>query len=205
MKTKFSRKSKIIAIVIASVLTLTGTTYALAKKNENKIENAEKIWHDSFFISPLHSDIFAEMEAMEKHMNKMFEEHRKFMSEMFRNAENKGDKQQERSSLSLFQEDEFYRYELIFSSFKKEDVMINVENRVVTFAARRDEEKVSKKKGELRSSKNFYYSITLPENADDKPEIIREDTKITVKFRKKDSALKGEAKKDEVKKDDKRS
>lgn len=192
---KLSRLSKIIAIALVAILGLSGAAYAIAKKSENKTENAEKIWQDSFFVSPLHSDIFAEMEAMEKHMNKMFEEHRKLVSEMFSNVENKGSKQQERSSLSLFQEDEFYRYELVFSSFKKEDVMINVENRIVTFSARKDEEKNSKKSGEMHASKNFYYSIALPENAEDKPEITREDKKITVKFRKQDLAKKDSAKK----------
>jgi len=173
----FTKKTIILLFIL--LCTAAAGAYGLALKHKEKEERPEMVWHDDFRNSFFESDIFAEMEAMEKQMDKAFEEHRKIMKKMM-HSENLSSK----NSLALFQDEKSYRYELTFDSFKKEDVMVSVDNRVMTVSAAHGELKKDKKKGELRSSNNLFYSLTIPQDAVGNPEIKREEGKIVIKFAK---------------------
>jgi HSP20 family molecular chaperone IbpA len=131
------------------------------------------------------NDVFAEMEAMEKQLSEALENQQKMMRKMFEEAKNMqfGGKTGG-VSLANYQDENFYTYELNFSSFKKEDILVNVTERILTISAENENVSTDKKKVEMQLSNNFFYSMTIPTDADAEPQIKREEGKIIVKFKK---------------------
>ncbi len=126
------------------------------------------------------NDIFAEMAMMDKGMNEVFHNHRKRMNEMFEEVQKSS---ASKSEVIQRENDDSYFYELDFSGYKKEDIIVGVKGNVVTFTAE------NKRAGEERknsySSSSFHYSFLVPQyDTGKEPEITRLDGKIIVKLGK---------------------
>jgi len=178
---------KLIILVLTLSIFAAGATFAIARnaKQKEEKESAKMIWQNDFHRSFSGADVFAEMEAMEKQMNKTFEEHRKLMAKMFHETRKQDDDQSgSKNSLALYQDNQSYRYELTFTSFKKEDVVISVNGGIMVVSAKSEKSEKDKKKGESHLSNNFFYSLSIPSDAVDNPDIKREEGKITIEFTK---------------------
>jgi HSP20 family molecular chaperone IbpA len=173
----FSKITAVAAIIVLGAL----ATFAYAKSSKEKKDEGEIILHSDFEKSFFGSEIFSEMEAMQKHMNKIFEEQNKMMKKIFDDSQKNFSKSDSSTSLSLRKEKEFYIYELNFSSFNKDDVSIAVDGRILTIAANTAKSGVAGS-SESYQKNNFYYSLSLPSDASNVPEITREKDRITVKF-----------------------
>lgn len=185
-KIKLLLKPKFIISFVALTILIAGASYAIAKNQKGETES-EALWRDDFHHSFFGGDIFAEMEEMDKRMNKIFAEHKKIMAKMIQNADQSGKKSGTNNFLALYQDEGFYRYELTFNSFKKEDVVITVDNNIMTISARSEKSKKKKDKDESRSVNNFFYSLTIPSDAVGDPEIKRDDGKITITLKKSEA------------------
>ncbi|MCE3255400.1 MAG: hypothetical protein K0R25_894 [Rickettsiaceae bacterium] len=183
IKSLLSHKLLISLLIVSFVAS--GTTCAIAAKQKAEKESSEAIWKDAFG-----ADIFAEMEAMEKQMNKVFEEQRKLMVKMLKNAE-ENSRNSSSNSLALYQDEQSYRYELTFNQFKKEDVAVGINNGIMTISAKNEGSGKDKKKGESHIYSNFFYSLSIPSDVVGDPEIKREEGKVTIKFAKKNEQKEG--------------
>ncbi len=128
-------------------------------------------------------NVFEEMLMAEKRINDILRSHNQYMM----NVSNKIQKDQKISKSEVIskQDNENYCYELSFSGFKKEDVNVGIKDNILTFRAENNHEN-SGKNQKSYSSLNFYYSFLVPDyDHSAEPEIIRNDDKITVKFKKK--------------------
>ncbi len=151
-------------------------------KAEKEAQVAES--EDDLFLSG--DDIFQEMELMRQKMDEMFLAHQKQMKKILDEMHKNGrETSQVSTSLSSKENDEEYYYELKFSGFKKEDIIVKVEDKILTLSAKRDQ-KNKEKSQSFQLASDFYYQLSLPEyNAKKDPEIIREDDTIIVKLAKK--------------------
>jgi HSP20 family molecular chaperone IbpA len=129
-------------------------------------------------------NIFEEMTAMEERMNDIFARHHQYMKQAFKQAVSNSSNAKNTNIIAK-EDSENYQYELNFTGFKKEDIIVNVKNNLLTFLAK--QEKIDKNKdNNFKSASNFYYSFLIPADlANKEPEILRQENKITVKFKKK--------------------
>lgn len=134
--------------------------------------------NDPFIAS---DSIFTEIENMEKSMDEMFENQRKYMKSVMSQAQS----QHNKTAVSTRQDDKNYYYQLDFRGFKKEDVVVGVKDNVLTFSV---DNKISNKDNNKDNEEHhsFEYSFSIPEYDHKKsPEISREDNKIVVTLTKK--------------------
>ena len=181
-------------IFIAAISILIGAVAVLIVQNmaRSKTNNIEKVMLNqqrdiaefNRNLFPDNSAIFAEMEAMEKRMNDIFKANHEHMKAVFDQA-NKGNVQMNRAAISTKEDNNFYYYELNFSGFNKQDIVVGIKDNILTFLAQSKKENKDKKQ-KSESSSNFHYSFLVPEyDLKKDPEIIREENKITVKLSKK--------------------
>lgn len=164
--------------VIAILLISSGIAYAINKKSQQEEEARLSEFYHPFFSD----DIFADMEAMEKQMNQAFDEHRKLMKKMFSNVEKRQKSKKSSNSLQLHEDEKSYKYELKFSDFSKDDVIISVNDRILTISAQKE----SSSKDKSYSGASLYYSLSIPSNAQSKPDIERKSDKIVISFKKEE-------------------
>lgn len=183
----------LVSILIGSGATLLAQNIASSKASDSDnrfLQSNKSEFNQNLF--PDHSAIFAEMEAMEKRMNEVFKANHEYMKAAFDKA-SKNNTNINQATISSKQDDNFYYYELNFSGFNKQDIMVGVKDNILTFSAQNKKESVDKKQ-EISASSNFHYSFMVPEYDQKKePEIIREDNKIIVKLNKKISQDKGKS------------
>ena len=176
MKKIESKKFLIGLLIVATTLCLV-FAYALAKDSKDQeavVEEGQLFSHD----------IFADMDEMEKEMDRAFERHHNLMKKMFKNAHSSfKNHTSSNASLLVNQNDKNYKYVLKFSDFKKEDIVVGVSNGILIISAKNNSSSKDKN-GVANQASSFYYSLALPNDAKGDPEIIREDKKITVKFAK---------------------
>jgi HSP20 family molecular chaperone IbpA len=131
--------------------------------------------HDNFFES---DHIFAEIALMEQSMDEAFKR--------MRMPTNQSSQTYPNQSEVLRQEDEnYYIYQLNFSGYKPEEVVVSVKNNVVSFFAEKKQSDENKKPGKTSTS-SFNYSFSAPQyDTKKEPEIIKKDGSITVKLSKK--------------------
>lgn len=130
------------------------------------------------------NDFFEEMREMEKKMNQDLALHQKYMREIFDKAKKDSDRSNVSQVTSSEDADSYY-YQLDFSGFKKEEILVAIKDNVMSFSA---ENKKSENSKELnsRSSASFHYSFSVPHyDVKKEPEIIRKDNQIVVKLSKK--------------------
>jgi HSP20 family molecular chaperone IbpA len=175
---------------IAIIFTLVGINIAIlgfAVGIGNARENTspqEQFFESDFAIShdPLiSSNLFEEIRQMQNQMDKIFENHRKRMDQIFLNDEKTQKKNL--SKVSTKEDEKSYVYELSFSGFDKENITTSIIDNTLTFSAKQEKKDNSKDK-ELYSNNSFHYSFSIPKH-EGEPEIIREKDKVTVKLYKK--------------------
>lgn len=150
---------------IASTCLLLGIALTLLVQNSHRKSN----------------DIFSEMVLMDKKMNEVFYNHRKHMNQMFEEVQKKSTN---RSEVVQRENDDSYFYELDFSGFKKEDIVVAVKGNLVTFSAENKRTAGGERKNAYSTS-SFYYSFLAPQyDVSKEPEITRLDGKIIVKLSK---------------------
>ncbi len=131
-----------------------------------------------------HNDIFSEMEEMEKVMHESFIAHQKMMQKAFANIEKSNDTKFT-SRVSNSSDNNNYYYQLDFSGFKKEEILVSVKDNVVSFSAKSSETK-SSEDSSSNASTQFHYSFLAPEyDHKSDPEIIKKDNQIIVRLAKK--------------------
>ena len=176
-----------ISILIGAIAVLLVQNITRSKTNniENVMLNQQRdIAEFNRNLFPDNSAIFAEMEAMEKRMNDIFKANHEHMKAVFDQA-SKGNVQMNRAAISTKEDNNFYYYELNFSGFNKQDIVVGIKDNILTFLAQSKKENKDKKQ-KSESSSNFHYSFLVPEyDLKKDPEIIREENKITVKLSKK--------------------
>ncbi len=171
--------SKPLIIVICFLL---GVGSTLAVQNFSKTRQQYFLVQDDFPFFP--SIAFADMREMEKKINEDLANHQRHMREIFDRAQ----KDSERGNVSKVtssDDSDSYYYQLDFSGFKKEEIVVAIKNNVLNFFA---ENKKSESDKELDSSlsTSFYYSFLVPQyDLKKEPEIIRKDNQIVVKLAKK--------------------
>ncbi len=176
MKKIKSSLTLIITLVLALLLASTAAAYFIIK---NSRPNPDVILQTGFNHPFMGADVFSQMQEIDKQIDSAFEQQRKLVSKIFQ--ESKASLRSS-SSLTSYQDEKFYRYELKFSSFKKEDIVISYEGGMLTLSAKSDKSLSKDKTKELRSSKSFYYSLSIPSDVVGDPEIKREEGKIEIKF-----------------------
>lgn len=177
--------SKIFIAIVFLLLGICGTTLAqnIIKNRANSglaQQEFSVFSYDPFFDN---SSIFAQMENMQRKMDNAFKAHRQSMELVFKQAGKNGSGI---NKASVFQRNEkdSYLYELDFSGFKKEDVVVNIKDNILTFKAENKKENGDKNYNSYSSS-SFYYSFSIPKyDTKKEPQITREDGKIIVKFAK---------------------
>jgi HSP20 family molecular chaperone IbpA len=164
-------------ILIGIAATLITQNFFKSRQNYFVIRNHFPFEPDIAFAD---DNFFNEIEAMQKEIEKTFADHRKRAKEIFdsNNVTNK-------SKVSSTEDDKNYFYQLDFSGFKKEDVVVSVNNNSVSFSAENKKFK-SNKTQEQQAQGSFYYSFLVPQYDEKKePEIIRKDNQVIVKLTKK--------------------
>jgi len=201
IKSAFLPKSGIATILVCAGIA--ASALALSTHLSQAKEKVDQIDDDPFFSG---SDMIAEMDQMQKRMDKMFDDNRKYLNqvlaetkkqnkELAKSGKNKSG--QNWSKVTMKQDDTSSIYELSFSGFNKNNIEVSVKNNILTFTAKQ-EEKDKNKKQESYFDNSFYYSFAIPDFQGN-PEIVREDGKVTVKLAK----VKDDAKdKDDKTKDD---
>ncbi|MDX2082363.1 MAG: Hsp20/alpha crystallin family protein [Rickettsiales bacterium] len=138
-----------------------------------------------FLHNPAFADngFFDDFKTMEKEMNQAFIDHQKHMKEIFEEAQ-KNSQNNNQSKISASQDDQNYYYQLDFSGFKKEEISVNIKDKIITFFGESKKSNQAKDR-ENQARSNFYYSFMVTDYDSKKaPEIIYQDNKIVVKLAK---------------------
>lgn len=145
-----------------------------AKDSDGIIETIRR--NRNLFVTNLDHD-FA---ALEREARAKFLHHQDLVKE----AINNGSDSSGSARVSTREDDKNYFYELKFSGFDKDEIMVKTDNGMINFSANTKKE-VNDKSRKSSTSSSFSYSFVVP-NYDKKvkPEIIKEDDRITVKFTK---------------------
>ena len=173
---------------IAVSFVLLGVGATLIAQNFSKTRQQYLVIQDNFpFFSRVafaDNDFFAEMREMERKMNQDLANHQKYMREIFDKAQ-KDSNQSNVSQVTSSEDADNYYYQLDFSGFKKEEIVVAIKDNVLSFSA---ENKKSENSKDLSStsSASFHYSFAVPQyNFKKELEIIRKDNQIIVKLMKK--------------------
>ncbi len=131
------------------------------------------------------TNFFKEMQLAQKSINEVFENHRKKINQAFKESESKANKNSSATSVLKREDNQNYYYELSFTGFNKEDILVTIKSGFLTFSAKNEKENKSKDQKSYAAAK-FNYSFSLPEYDEKKePEILRQEDKIVVKLAKK--------------------
>ncbi len=166
-KTKIFNKKPLI-LLTALFFTAFGIAVAAFA---NSITSSKKtdVFEEAFSF---HDKFFKEMVESEKRMNRLFFEEQESLQKAFEH-----EKSASKTKISNRQDDENYYYELYFSDFKKDDIVVAIKDGNLSFFANKNDEK---------SQSNFYYSFSAPNYDSAKaPEISRQENLILVKLAKK--------------------
>lgn len=128
------------------------------------------------------SGIFKEMEEMQKKMKIIFDNHQKQLQILQKEFDKTGNKPS-KSKINFSEVDDGYIYELTFSGFQKEEVVINVENNNLLIFANNQKNSGLELENKQESVNSFYYSFSLPDfDRSKQPEIMKLENKIIVKL-----------------------
>jgi HSP20 family molecular chaperone IbpA len=176
-ETKFGCKcmpsSKFLSALIFFIL---GVCITVFVQNYRERQRAFMLYYPGFYDR----NFTEEIRMMEKRIDDILKNHNQYLMTSL-NTNQKNDSKVFKSEVFAKQDDNNYCYELNFSGFKKEDVVIDVKNNILTF-------KMDSKKDSNNNylSSNFYYSFLVPDYDTSKgPDIVKNDDKIIVKFAKK--------------------
>ncbi len=162
---------------VGIVATLTIEHFSKSRQGRLAMYSNFPFYHNFAFAN---DGFFEEMHQMEKEMDRVFAKQEKQMQEAFAKAD-----QGNKSKVSTKEDAENYYYQLEFSGFKKEEILVSVKNNVVNFSAENKKSEHSKNQ-DLQDNMSFHYSFLATQyDSKKEPEIIREDNKVIVKLAKK--------------------
>ena len=128
------------------------------------------------------SGIFKEMEEMQKKMKIIFDNHQKQLQTLQKEFDKTGNKPS-KSKINFSEVDDGYIYELTFSGFQKEEVVINVENNNLLIFANNQKNVGLELENKKETVNSFYYSFSLPDfDRNKQPEIMKLENKIIIKL-----------------------
>ncbi len=176
--------SKVFIAIIFTLIGVGATLLALdigenKKHPKNSLGDIDKMieQHSQKMLSDLGNDaILADMTGMGGKMDEVLLAHKKQMAKILEQA-TKSDSNGNKTSILSHQDNKNYIYELNFSGFKKEDIIVEIKDKNLGFSAKKE-----KKDNNSQNLSGFYYSFSLPKDAAAVPEIVKEDNKIIVKF-----------------------
>lgn len=178
-------------ISIAIVFTLVGIIATLAFYNLTSYSLASEKSHDfarwnddDFFISDF-DQAFQEMNAMHRRMDQIFAAHRKAMKNAFNEVNQVKSEKNNQVKISQKEDEDSYYYELYFTGFDKDEIIVGIKDNSLNFAAKSDK-RISEKNSKSYNSSNFSYFFLLPDDAKtDDPQIVRKSDKVIVQLAKK--------------------
>lgn len=148
--------------------------------------NKSDKFFDDFYSDSF--DPFSDMEDIHKRMRERFSNFDRYFDNHFKGFKKPDYSKSSRTSVSQKEDKDYIYYHLNFKGFDKDDISVKIDGRILSFAAKKMEDhRVEDKKSRSRSKmgSNFLYSFSIPENVDlDNPEIVKGESKITVKFKK---------------------
>jgi HSP20 family molecular chaperone IbpA len=163
-------------VLCAIIFILLGSLITIFVQNYQQRQRIFRSYYPDFYDR----NFSEEMRLMEKRIDNILKNHNQYVMTSLSTNHTNNDRAS-KSEVAAKQDDNYYYYELNFSGFKQEDVRVDVKDNILTFKAEN-----KKDSGNDYFSSNFYYSFSVPEyDVSKEPEIIRDDSKITVKFNKK--------------------
>lgn len=190
----------IIFLIIGIIITLTIQNYTIHTNHLNRTINDEQIlWEKEVnrFINDLRKQEFYKPSII---TNDLYYDPFDFfynfedIDKIIKHSSNQSSLDSSSNTTSILQKEdkEFIYYQLNFDGYRKDDIYIKIENNQLEFSAKTsqsNEDKENSSKQFLSSS--FLYSFRLPSNIDvNGQEIIKEDNKIIVKFKKQNTTNK---------------
>jgi HSP20 family molecular chaperone IbpA len=128
------------------------------------------------------SGIFKEMEEIQKKMKIIFDNHQKQLQILQKELDKTSNKAT-KSKIAFSEVDDGYIYELTFSGFQKEEVVINVENNNLLIFANNQKNVGLELENKKETVNSFYYSFSLPDfDRNKQPEIMKLENKIIIKL-----------------------
>jgi HSP20 family molecular chaperone IbpA len=114
---------------------------------------------DPDIFEDLHREIYAHHLAIQKHMDTMFDEHKKYMEsmqkKMFKNN----------ASIRITQSSEC-QYNIVFPDFDKSDIQVSFDDGILSITGH----KKNKEKNSEHNA-NFLYNFSVPHNCEGKPNV----------------------------------
>lgn len=133
-------------------------------------------------------DPFSDMENIHKRMRERFSNFDRYFDNHFKGFKKPDYSKSSRTSVSQKEDKNYIYYHLNFKGFDKDDISVKIDDKILSFAAKKmQDHRVEDEKLKSRSKvgSNFLYSFSIPDNVDlDNPEIVKGKNKITVKFKK---------------------
>jgi len=202
MKDIISKKNNSIKKMLNSRLIIlsTGLIFGIAicssvatckesKKESNQLKIDEELHYENKWVFD-DSGIFKEMEEMQKKMKIIFDNHQKQLQTLQKEFDKTSNNKPSKSKITFSEVDDAYIYELIFSGFQKEEVVINIENNNLLVFANNQKNSGLESENKKESVNSFYYSFTLPEfDRNKQPEITKLENKIIIKLIKNSKNL----------------
>jgi HSP20 family molecular chaperone IbpA len=158
----------------------------MKNSHAKQMDKSDKFFDDFYSDS---YDPFSDMNNIHKRMRERFSNFDKLFNNNFDDFTKPNySSSSSRTSISQKEDDEFVYYQLNFKGFDKDDISVKIEDKILSFAAKKLEDRTSEDKNSKSRSKmgsNFLYSFSVPKNVDlNNPEIVKENGKIVVKFKK---------------------
>lgn len=131
---------------------------------------------------PFGNSIFDEIDKMQHHFDQIFESHRQHIHQNFKN--NLQNHQTHNSSISKQETKNSYIFELNFNGFNKDEITIEIKDKILNISANSNKKDKSKKHHH-QSSSNFYYSFFLNKlDQNQQPQIKRQKNNIIITLKK---------------------
>lgn len=196
----FYRFRRIFAATIFMVIGVVITIFSQSLMQNDAVANQKKVdlvKHGATFENLSHleeslnnDDVFKEIRAMEERMDVALQEHRRVMKAALKKAHgDSNERKLSKSSIITKEDDDSYVYELNFNGFDEDSVDVKVNKGLLTFSAKRTEEK-GDDKSKVKSSSSFKYSFSIPSDVEKDYEIDKRSDYVLVKFMKKKDKVK---------------
>ncbi|MCT4635414.1 MAG: Hsp20/alpha crystallin family protein [Rickettsiales bacterium] len=174
----------VICLLMGVGLTLLIQNYS-NKNAKEAIYGNNKI--EELLLNPFNFVPLQELDALNRRMEERFDYLDSYFDNFIKIEPTSYTRQ---ASSSQNEDDDFIYYQINFDGYDKEDISIKIENSQLMFSAKTSQSNEDKENSSKQfMSSNFLYSFRLPSNIYmENPEIIKEDNKIIVKFKKQSIA-----------------
>jgi HSP20 family molecular chaperone IbpA len=148
---------KILSFILLFTLSCNGVFAMGQKKDPDTFED-------------FHKEIYTHYLSMEKHMDEIFDEHKKYTESMQKKMF------QSNASVKVKQLSEC-RYKITFPDFNKSDVLVSFDDNILSVAG----QKTNKNK-DSKHNANFLYNFSVSHNCKGKPDIKYTKNGVEVTF-----------------------